>query len=77
MVIGLPDERKGQVPAAVVRPASPKADAAAIQSWAKEHMSDYKWPRQIRFVDELPRTATEKVRKDELLALFDTDGSSE
>lgn len=72
VVIGLPDERKGQVPAAVVRPASPKADANAIQAWAKEHMSDYKWPRQIRFVDELPRTATDKVRKDELLALFDS-----
>jgi long-chain acyl-CoA synthetase len=71
VVVGLPDERKGQVPAAVVRPAGTKADAGAIQAWAREHMSDYKWPRQIRFVDELPRTATDKVRKDELLALFD------
>ena len=71
VVVGLPDERKGQVPAAVVRPATTTADPAEIQAWAKEHMSDYKWPRQIRFVDELPRTATEKVRKNELLSLFD------
>ena len=77
VVVGLPDERKGQIPAAVIRPASSSADPAEIQAWAKEHMSDYKWPRQIRFVDELPRTATDKVRKEELLALFDGDGSAE
>lgn len=71
VVVGLPDERKGQIPAAVIRPASPKADADEIRAWAQERMSDYKWPRHIRFVDTLPRTSTDKVRKDELLALFD------
>ena len=76
VVLGLPDERKGQVPVAVIRPATSGADADEIQAWAKERMSDYKWPRQIRVVDELPRTATEKVRKDELLALFEGAGDA-
>ena len=38
-------------------------------------MTDYKAPRQVKIVDEFPRTGTDKVQKDELLKLFqDEDG---
>ena len=37
-------------------------------------MSEYKAPQQVRIVDELPRTGTEKVQKDELQKLFEDDG---
>lgn len=70
-VIGLPDERKGEIPVAVVRVrggASLSPDD--LVSWAKEHMADYKAPRQVRIVDELPRTGTDKVQKDRLRELF-------
>jgi long-chain acyl-CoA synthetase len=70
-VIGLPDERKGEIPVAVVRrqPGS-TPDEAELISWAKERMSDYKVPRQFRFVEELPRTGTDKVQKTRLKELF-------
>jgi acyl-coenzyme A synthetase/AMP-(fatty) acid ligase len=38
--------------------------------WAAEHLSDYKAPRRIMVVDELPRTGTSKVQKDEVRELF-------
>jgi long-chain acyl-CoA synthetase len=74
-VIGLPDERKGEIPVAVVR----VSDGGSVKEkelvdWAREHMADYKSPRQIKIVDDLPRTGTDKIQKDELLKLFQEDG---
>ena len=74
-VIGLADERKGEIPVAVVRlDGSSSATEDELVDWAKEHMSEYKAPQQVRIVDELPRTGTEKVQKDELQKLFEDDG---
>jgi long-chain acyl-CoA synthetase len=70
-VIGLPDERQGEVPVAVVRcGAGPAPTEAELIAWAAERLADYKVPQRIRFVDELPRTGTDKVQKDELRHLF-------
>jgi acyl-CoA synthetase (AMP-forming)/AMP-acid ligase II len=70
-VIGLPDERMGEVPAAAVRLApGEKVDQDELLAWAAEHLAEYKVPVRAVFVDELPRTGTTKVQKDELRALF-------
>jgi acyl-CoA synthetase (AMP-forming)/AMP-acid ligase II len=71
-VIGLLDSRKGEVPVAAVRVRN-GADVkpAEIVSWAAEHLSDYKAPRQVVIVDELPRTGTTKVQKSSLVGLFE------
>jgi acyl-CoA synthetase (AMP-forming)/AMP-acid ligase II len=76
-VIGLPDERKGEIPVAVVRLKDGGVSEKELVEWAREHMADYKSPRQIKVVDELPRTGTEKVQKDELLKLFESDETGE
>ena len=70
-VVGLADARLGEVPAAVVRLA-PGATlrGADLETWAAEHLADYKVPKRWVAVDELPRTGTEKVQKRELVALF-------
>ncbi len=71
-VIGRPDEAKGQVPVAFVRldPVKGKGlDARAIEDWCGEAMATYKRP-EIRIVDELPMTATGKVKKEELAKLL-------
>lgn len=61
-VIGVPDERMGEVGKAfvVLRPGA-TADAAGIIAWAREHMANYKVPRHIEFVRALPRNAGGKV----------------
>jgi acyl-CoA synthetase (AMP-forming)/AMP-acid ligase II len=70
-VVGLPDERKGEIPAAVVR-LVPGAtlDEDALRAWAADKLADYKVPQRFVAVDELPRTGTRKVQKTELLDLF-------
>ena len=70
-VIGLPDQRKGEIPVAVVRLVD-GADLTelGLEAWASEHLSRYKVPRRFVAVDDLPRTGTNKVQKQELLALF-------
>jgi acyl-CoA synthetase (AMP-forming)/AMP-acid ligase II len=71
-VTGLPDERKGEVPVAVVRLADgATVSAEELRAWAAERLADYKTPQRIAFVDHLPRTGTNKVQKRELLDFFD------
>jgi long-chain acyl-CoA synthetase len=71
-VTGAPDDRRGEVPVAAVRlsEGSSLTDDELV-AWARERLSDYKSPRRIVVVDELPKTGTQKVRRQELLELFD------
>jgi long-chain acyl-CoA synthetase len=66
-VIGLPDERMGQKVHAVVelRPRAPR-DAEALTARLTGRLADYKWPRTLEFVDELPREPNGKVLKTRL-----------
>ena len=64
-VIGVPDERLGQVGKAFVVPTS-RVSAEELLSWARDRMAGFKVPRYLLFVDELPLNATGKVRKNEL-----------
>ncbi len=71
-VIGLPDERMGEVPVAVVRLAEGVTlTKVKLATWAAQHLAEYKVPKRFVAVDELPRTGTAKVQKSELLELFD------
>ena len=70
-VVGLPDERLGEVPAAAVRLRDgADVDEAALVAWAGERMASYKAPRRFVVVGDLPRTGTNKVQKGELRELF-------
>jgi acyl-CoA synthetase (AMP-forming)/AMP-acid ligase II len=63
-VIGIPDERQGEVGMAFVVPA-PGAEVteAAVIAWSRDNMANYKVPRRVEVVDELPTNATGKVLK--------------
>jgi 2-aminobenzoate-CoA ligase len=69
-VIGAPDPKRGQRVKAfvVLAPAAQPSDAliAELQSHAKAEIAPYKYPREIAFVDALPKTATGKLRRSEL-----------
>ena len=70
-VIGLPDERAGEVPVAAVR-LRPGATTTPeeLVAWAAGAMAPYKAPRRVVVVEDLPRTGTTKVQKDGLRPLF-------
>ena len=65
-VIGIPDERLGEVGMAFVVASTPGVTPAAIIEWSRAQMANYKVPRSVRLVDELPVNATGKVVKDVL-----------
>ena len=66
-VIGVPDERMGEVGKAfVVRRPGADLDPARLMAWARDNMANYKVPRHIEFMDELPRNAAGKVAKIDL-----------
>ncbi len=63
-VIGVPDERMGEVGLAFVVPAPGRpADPDAIRAWCRERMANYKVPRRVEIVDALPTNAAGKVDK--------------
>jgi acyl-CoA synthetase (AMP-forming)/AMP-acid ligase II len=79
-VIGVPDERMGQVGKAfvVLHPSASEVAAendgdrvteADLIAWSRDRMAGYKVPRYVEFLDELPLNATGKVMKDRLEAL--------
>ncbi|GAB2658698.1 FadD3 family acyl-CoA ligase [Nocardia goodfellowii] len=64
-VVGVADERLGEVGKAFVVAESAVTDAELLE-WARAHLAGYKVPRSVRFLDELPLNATGKVQKDRL-----------
>ena len=66
-VIGVPNERWGEVPHAVVTLA-PEAslDAETMIAFLRERLAGYKIPRTLEVIHELPRTASGKVQKAKL-----------
>lgn len=61
-VIGVPDATKGEVVRAfIVRKPGQEIDADSLMAWARDNMSAYKVPRELRFVDQLPTTGAGKV----------------
>jgi acyl-CoA synthetase (AMP-forming)/AMP-acid ligase II len=66
-VVAMPDERMGEVGAAFVIPrAGAEVSPADIVAWCRQNMANYKVPRLVKIVDELPMTASHKVRKEVL-----------
>lgn len=66
-VIGRPDERWGEVPhAIVVLTAGAVLDEPRLRLHLEERLARYKIPKTFEVIDTLPRTASGKVRKQEL-----------
>ncbi|MEC9467196.1 MAG: fatty acid--CoA ligase, partial [Actinomycetota bacterium] len=66
-VVGVPDERLGEVGAAFIVPAAgTKPDGEELMAWCRAEMANYKAPRLVEVVDDLPMNASGKVLKFEL-----------
>lgn len=67
-VVGVDDELLGQtIVAFVVLAEGAAADAQRVKNHCRARLASYKVPKSIEFVDSLPRTASGKVRRVELL----------
>lgn len=70
-VIGVPDDRWGETPKAVVvlKPGA-SADQVELLTWCRERLAGYKVPKSVDIVAELPRNPTGKILKRELRKPF-------
>lgn len=69
-VIGIPDERMGEVAMAfVVLKQGAQLDEAGLIAWCRDQMANFKVPRKVKFVQALPLNASGKVVKPELKKL--------
>jgi len=66
-VVGVDDERFGQALKAFVVARGNGLSERAVQDYVKENLARFKVPREVEFIDELPRNATGKVLKRELV----------
>ena len=65
--IGVPDERRGEtVKSYVVLQPGKSLSADEVEAWCRENLAAYKVPRQIAFLDELPKSSTLKILRREL-----------
>ena len=70
-VIGIPDELYGEDVAAIVvlKPEAQLSEADVIE-FCKARLADYKCPKTVRFVDDIPKGPTGKLLKRELAQMF-------
>ncbi len=63
-VIGIKDEKSGEVPVAYIElEEGANLDETEVKRFLKEHLANYKIPKSIYFIEELPKNATGKVLK--------------
>ncbi|MBX7453932.1 AMP-binding protein [Mycolicibacterium sp. 3033] len=67
-VVGVPDERLGEVPWAFVVRRDPSVDEQSLLEWCRERLTPYRVPARVVFVDSLPRNDVGKVLKRDLVA---------
>jgi acyl-CoA synthetase (AMP-forming)/AMP-acid ligase II len=66
-IIAVPDQKWGEIPlAAVVIRQGQQLTEAELTKFCRERMAHFKAPKRVEFIDSLPRTATGKVKKNEL-----------
>ncbi len=69
-VVGMPSDQWGLTVAAALVVSSPVA-TGELEQWARARLAAYKIPRVVRFVDELPKTASGKIQRRLVRKLFE------
>ncbi|MDT8448063.1 MAG: AMP-binding protein [bacterium] len=59
--IGVPDEKSGEVVKIFVVKKDPKLTEAEVMDYCRKNLTGYKRPKQIEFIDELPKTNVGKI----------------
>jgi fatty-acyl-CoA synthase len=77
VVIPVPDEKWGEAPKALVvlKPGA-QTTAAEIMKFCRSHLTHYKCPHSVEFLESLPKTGTGKLLKRELRQKYWTDQKS-
>ena len=71
-VIGVPSEKWGESPLAVVVRADESVTANGVLEWTDGKLARFKQPKAVKFIDVIPRNPTGKVLKRVLRDQFDS-----
>jgi long-chain acyl-CoA synthetase len=75
-VFGIPDAEYGERLCACIEPeGGAQLSATGVQAWLRERLANFKVPKQIQFMDALPREATGKIFKRKLRDPYWANGS--
>lgn len=69
-VLGLPDQERGERVAAAIVRSDPALDAARVRAWVKDRLIHYQQPKNLLFVDVLPKNSLGKILRRELRDQF-------
>lgn len=72
-VIGVEDEKSGEVPKIYVVRKDPSLTAEEVIAYAKENLTGYKRPRHVEFIDELPKSNVGKILHKDLRTLEESN----
>jgi long-chain acyl-CoA synthetase len=67
-VVGMPDEKAGEIVRLVVVRSDPNLTEAAVRAWCEANLTGYKRPKVIEFRNDLPKTPVGKILRRELRA---------
>ena len=67
-VIGIPDEKSGEAPKLFIVKKDASLTTEEILAYAKQHLTGYKRPRYVEFMEELPKSNVGKILRKELKA---------
>jgi len=71
-VVGIPDQKWGEkVVAAVVLKSGAHIDPEQIQNFCRQHLHNWKCPKELVFLEKLPKNTMGKVLKEEVIKLFE------
>ena len=69
-VAGIPDAKSGEaVKAWIVLKDGEESSLEEIREYCKQHLAAYKVPKQVEFLDELPKSTVGKIMRRELVRL--------
>lgn len=76
-VVGIADEKNGEIPVAYIEldDEVQDVDIPALRKYLREHLANFKVPKAIHIIKELPKNATGKVLKRELREKIETEES--
>lgn len=73
-VIGIPDDKSGETPKIYIVRKDNSLTKDEVIKYAKEHLTGYKRPRHVEFIDELPKSPVGKILRKELRKLEENKG---
>ncbi|MGP4072971.1 o-succinylbenzoate--CoA ligase [Piscibacillus sp. B03] len=74
-VVGKKDDRWGEVPVVFIIKRDKNLSKEEVINYAKTHLAKYKIPKEVYFIDELPRNASRKLQRHKLLELIEGEGN--